>query len=333
MRVESSVLSVSWIPSALLDGLRGIPFERGPLHYDEPPPEHLHDLDALQAADRFRFANELTAWLEVDGGRIRDFGQGGRGLMGVTRMRLRAHEVTFAAVGFPEIRPEPEVAEDRVRFIQTFGGRAGFPSPRPVRRPPFVQWAAPAVWTTLALTLHVDGRAERELLGASTMPRHWVYDDRGRVVAKSSVVDLDTWALDAFGAHTPWGDQDSPAMVSAVETAVERELSTAIMQEGRPELRTLEAGATLVREGQPGRELYLILDGVLTVAVGGEPIAEVGPGAVIGERALLEGGTRTATVRAATRCRVAVADDSRIDRQALTALTGYHRREEQRPAD
>lgn len=52
----------------------------------------------------------------------------------------------------------------------------------------------------------------------------------------------------------------------------------------------------------------------------GETITEVGPGAILGEMALLQGGTRTATLRAVTPCRVAVVPGERIDRQALEEL-------------
>jgi CRP-like cAMP-binding protein len=54
--------------------------------------------------------------------------------------------------------------------------------------------------------------------------------------------------------------------------------------------------------------------------VDGETITEVGPGAILGEMALLQGGTRTATLRAVTPCRVAVVPGERIDRQALEEL-------------
>ncbi len=38
MRIESSVTSVSWIPSEAIEGLPKLPFELGIGHYDEPPP-------------------------------------------------------------------------------------------------------------------------------------------------------------------------------------------------------------------------------------------------------------------------------------------------------
>ena len=61
--------------------------------------------------------------------------------------------------------------------------------------------------------------------------------------------------------------------------------------------------------------------------IDGEPIAEVGPGAILGERAVLEGGIRTATLEAKTACRIAVARPDQVDRAALLALAEKHRRE------
>lgn len=59
MRVEASVLSVSWIPSEAVTGMTKLPFEVGMTHYDDPPPERIsgpEELEALRAAGRFRFA-------------------------------------------------------------------------------------------------------------------------------------------------------------------------------------------------------------------------------------------------------------------------------------
>lgn len=80
-------------------------------------------------------------------------------------------------------------------------------------------------------------------------------------------------------------------------------------------------------QGQPGRELYLLLDGIMAVDVNGHRVAEVGPGAVVGERAVLEGGYRTATLRAITRCHVAIAPAEQLDRAALAQLVAGHHRE------
>jgi CRP-like cAMP-binding protein len=53
-------------------------------------------------------------------------------------------------------------------------------------------------------------------------------------------------------------------------------------------------------QGQPGREAFVIVDGRATVRIGDTDVAELGPGDHVGELALLDGGTRTATVTAAT---------------------------------
>lgn len=330
MRIESSVTTLSWIPSEAVPGLTRLPFELGVLHYDPPPPAVIDDLDALRRADRFRFANELRGWIDVDvEGRIVGWGHAGRGHIGSTTLRLGPAAVAFPAVSYPDQQPEPEVGEESVRFVQTSGGRTGAPAPRRVRQSPFVQLVAPLAWSTLALTVRADGTSDWELLGASPFPRHWIYDHTGALVAKTGMIDFDQWYRTAFGKHTPWGEEDSPVLVTVAETALERELSVRIMGAGsKPRLATFEPGATLVEQGAAGDSLFLLLDGVLEVEVDGRTVAELGPGAVVGERALLEGGTRTATLRARTRVKIALATPGQIDADAMVRLREGHRRED-----
>jgi hypothetical protein len=331
MRYESSVTSLSWIPSEAIRGMSKSAFEMGPLHYDDPPPESLagpEEIEALRAADRFRFGNELRGWVDVEDGRIVGHGQSGGCHIGVTKLKL-GRTFNVAAVAMPELRLEPEVGLGWVRFTQTAGCRTGVPMPRPVPRAPFFRVEAPLVWTTLSLTIHADGSDEHSVVGASPFPRHWIYNAAGNLSHKSGLLEMKDWARHAFGKATPWGAEDSPAVVTEVETALERELSATIMRGGaKPKIRKLKEGRTLVEQGQPGSELYLLLDGVLSVEVDGQPVAEVGPGVVLGERAILEGGARTSTLRAVTACRVAVADADAIDPAALAELSEGHRRED-----
>jgi hypothetical protein len=231
-------------------------------------------------------------------------------------MRLAGRDVTFAAVAFPDRQHTPEVGDGWVRFVQTAGGRTGVPAPRRVRRPPFVQVAAPLAWTTLTLTMFADGTSTYELTGASAFPRHWVFNADGDLSVKSGLVSFKEWYRSAFGKHTPWGDEDSPTLVAAVESALEHELSTHIMRpDARPRFRKLSEGRTLVEQGDAGTDVYLLLDGVLVVEIDGAVVAQLGPGAVIGEGAVVSGGRRNATLRAVTRCRVASvsADELSID--------------------
>jgi cyclic nucleotide-binding protein len=322
MRFESSVTAISWIPSEAIEGMPKLPFELGIGKYDEPPPDKLEegDLERLRDEDRFREANLLKAWVEVEDGKIVDHGHAGTGLVGSTTFRL-PFKVVFRGVAFDVLQPEPEVGVDSVRFVQTVGGRAGFPAPRRVSGKPFFRIQSATAWTTLALTIGADGRSYHEVLGASSFPRHWIYDRDGNLVEKTGTVDFKKWYREAHGDNTPWGDEESEAFVTQAESALERELSRDLMTAGiEMDRSTIEPGDTLVEQGEPGNELYLLLDGVLAVMVDGDEVAEIGPGAIVGERASLEGGKRSATLMARTRCRVALIPPEAIDRQELEDL-------------
>src|SRR6266516_4750491 len=333
MRHESSVTALSWIPSEAVTGRTRVALGAGFTHYDEPPPGELGDIERLRATDRFRFANVLQAWIDVDDrGQITGSGYSGQGLMGSTMVKLGPLVHRFLAIKLPDLQGDPQIGGGWVRFVQTTGGRTGLPAPRRVRRRPYVQWQAPLVWTTLSLTLHTDGRAEFALTGASRFPRHWVYDADGHVSHKSGLTDFGDWYRKSFGRHSPWGDEDSPALVTAVETALERSLSVQLMHgAAKPSLRQVKPGEVLVRQGEPGTNVYLVLDGVVRVERDGERLAEYGPGALLGERAHLGDGTRTSTMAAVTACRVAFVDAGQFARADLVELSGGHRREDAAP--
>ena len=337
MRIERSVTTVSWIQSDLLEGMGKMDTRMKLAHHDPPPPDSLGAdphavIEELREADRFRFANELRAYIEVDdAGTIVDCGYCGGGMIGATTVGLGVGSITIPAVKLSDRCGEPVITANAVTFTQSVGGRTGAPMPRAVKHAPFIQYHAPIVWTTLELTIHADGTCEGSMVGASGFPRHWLFDDGGRLVAKSSVAEYKKWMAESFGRRTPWGDEDSPALVTEVESLLERELQESIMRgDKKPEIRRVKEGKTLVEQGSSSDELYLLLNGVLVVEVDGEKLAELGPGAVFGERSALEGGLRTATLRAVTECKVAVAPADRIDLDKLAALATGHRREEAR---
>ena len=330
MRRDGSVTAISWIPSEAIEGLPKLPFEMGVGHYDDPPPDRLApgDLERLRDDDRFREANQLKGWIEVEDGAIIDAGYDGGGLVGSTTFRLGPKAIVVPGVAFEVLQAEPEISGDSARFVQTVGGRAGFPAPRRVKGGPMFRIQSATAWTTLALTLHADGRVEHEVVGASPFPRHWIYDNEGGLSGKSGTVDFKTWYRESHGDNTPWGEADSPVVVAAAETALERELSR-ILLSGDTKLprRTLAEGEVLVEQGSPGDDLYLLLDGVLGVEVDGEQVAEMGPGTMVGERASLEGGARTATLRAVTPCRVAVIASELVTEREMAALAADRQRE------
>ena len=331
MRYEAAVSSISWIPSEAVPGMTKAAFEAGMTHYDDPPPDTITDLTALRDDDKFRFANDLRAWIEADNGRITGYGYSGGGLISSTRVHVGPARHTFQPLALPDIQGDPVVAPTSVTFTQTAGGRTGLPAPRRVRHKPYVQFRAPIVWTTLQLTIFADGSSNWKVQGASKFPRHWIYDQSGKLAAKVGMADFKDWYRTAFGKRTPWGDAESPALVTAAESALERQLSSLIMRGGaKPKVKKVKEGSALTEQGKPGDELFLVLDGVIRAEVDGEPLAEYGPGSIHGERAILEGGVRTSTLRALTPVRVAVATADQIDKTKLSELSQGHRREEKR---
>ena len=72
----------------------------------------------------------------------------------------------------------------------------------------------------------------------------------------------------------------------------------------------LQQGETLVEQGEKGDSMFVLLEGRLSVTIGengsaGQALAELEPGSIIGEVAMVAGGRRSATVRAETPSRVA----------------------------
>ena len=315
MRIEASATAITWLPFEALDRLATVPLELAVAHYDEPPPEIVPDLDELRRRDAFREANELSAWIDVVADEIVDYGQSGRSLAG-EGPELEVRQVSFAAVEFPVIQPEPELGDGWVRFSQTVGGRIGLPAPRPVVGRPYFHLGAVSAWTTLELLLRSDGSSETRLVAASPFPRHSLYAADRRLVDVFGAVAFE------LGDGTPWGDEATPAFAAAVESELERKLAASILRDG-PRLvrRRVARGDTLVEQGQPGNELFVLLDGVFDVEVDGEIVAQVGSGAILGERAVLGEGRRTATLRAVRSSRVAVIQAHAIGRPQLAEIS------------
>ena len=316
MRVESRVLSVSWVPSDIVTGASRLSFVLALSGADEPPPDELVDAAPLLAVGRIRQANELRAWVEFD-----DSGRP------VLWDYAEAPTLDRSEGGFPVLRGEPQVSEHAVRFVQTGGGRLGGTVPRRVAGRPFFRLEAPVAWTTLGLTIAGDGRTRGELVGASPFPRHWLYDEKGRLQAKSAEIDFRRWLEGSDIRETPWGGEKSSEFVAVAESALERQISHRVMG-ARPRVRSVEAGTMLTEQGDRDDTIFLILDGIFDVDVGGQTVAEIGPGAVVGERGSLE-GRRSATLRARTDSRVVALAPSALTREERDQLAAGHRREDE----
>ena len=75
------------------------------------------------------------------------------------------------------------------------------------------------------------------------------------------------------------------------------------------------AGRELIRQGEPGREFIVVVEGEAEVSRDGEVIATRGPGSFFGETALLLDQPRNASVTAKSRMTIEV-----IDRQDFRRL-------------
>jgi len=69
------------------------------------------------------------------------------------------------------------------------------------------------------------------------------------------------------------------------------------------------AGRTLIEEGKPGREFFIIADGTVDVRRGGRKLPARGDSSAYGEMALLTGKPRNATVTTTSPVRALVVSD------------------------
>jgi CRP-like cAMP-binding protein len=75
--------------------------------------------------------------------------------------------------------------------------------------------------------------------------------------------------------------------------------------------RLFTAGEEIVRQGDAGQELFVVVKGEVAVQVDGNEVARLGPGGFFGEMSLLTGEPRSATVVAVDDVRaIAVAPDA-----------------------
>jgi len=78
------------------------------------------------------------------------------------------------------------------------------------------------------------------------------------------------------------------------------------------ECESVPAGRTLFREGDLGDAFYVVIAGEVDIRVGSELVETVGPGGVVGEMAMIDGGARSASAVARTDSRVVRLDEKRF---------------------
>ncbi len=94
---------------------------------------------------------------------------------------------------------------------------------------------------------------------------------------------------------------------------------------GTAEIKSVRAGQTIIAEGDEGYDIFVIRTGSMVVekAIGGKPVflSYLPAGSYVGEMALIDGGRRTATVRAAVKSEV-IRLDGEAFRRLLAAKPG-----------
>ena len=80
-----------------------------------------------------------------------------------------------------------------------------------------------------------------------------------------------------------------------------------------PGVKTLPAGMTLFRAGEPADFVYILVDGQANLLVGKTIVEVAVRGNLLGEIALIDGKPRSATVVTRTQCRVLPIDASQFD--------------------
>jgi len=76
---------------------------------------------------------------------------------------------------------------------------------------------------------------------------------------------------------------------------------------------TLPRGAVVFREGDPGKDMYVLLKGTVEISVSGQVVELAYAGALLGEMALVDSSARSATAITRTDCRFVLVDARQFD--------------------
>lgn len=75
----------------------------------------------------------------------------------------------------------------------------------------------------------------------------------------------------------------------------------------------LQEGIVLFSLGEPGTSMFVIVEGAVSIIVGGRVVEIAGPGSIVGEMAMVDSSFRSATVVTRTDSRVISIDKAQFD--------------------
>jgi hypothetical protein len=101
---------------------------------------------------------------------------------------------------------------------------------------------------------------------------------------------------------------------------VEGSLADSILVSGGYRQYELPAGAMLADLPVSPGDVRVLLDGLLVIEVDGRPAIDAGPGAIFDPAMRAPESRQHVTIRAKTRCRVAVVPRDQLDSQALLGV-------------
>jgi len=93
---------------------------------------------------------------------------------------------------------------------------------------------------------------------------------------------------------------------------LEMDMSTIGYLQGEPNQLLLPENELVFSEGQPGDNMYAVLEGEIDLIVGGKIIETMGVGGIFGEMALIDGSPRSTSAQAKIDSKLAVIDKSRF---------------------
>jgi len=78
-------------------------------------------------------------------------------------------------------------------------------------------------------------------------------------------------------------------------------------------LQDLPSCETLFKEGDPGNLMYVLMSGTADIIVRNQVVETIEPGAIVGEMAMLDEGSRSATIIAKSDCQLLPIDKKRFN--------------------